>query len=82
MQDDFDYDHIANNGTLDEQLRNESFVAYFWLVRLPAWILGVITNVILFPIYLLWMMYSAVWFAIHHIGRPEELFRNMRNAEF
>ena len=61
---------------------NKKPLPYVLLVMIPAWILGVIATIVIFPIYLLWMMYSATWFAIHHIHRPEELFRNMRNAEF
>ena len=57
-------------------------LSYILLISIPAMILGVIINIILFPIYVLWMVYAATVFAIHHIHRPEELFRNMRNAEF
>lgn len=55
---------------------------YVLLVMVPAWILGVAATIVIFPIYLLWMVFSATWFAIHHINRPVELFRNMQNAEF
>ena len=55
---------------------------YVLLVMVPAWILGVAATIVIFPIYLLWMVFSATWFAIHHINRPGELFRNMQNAEF
>ena len=61
---------------------NRKSLPYVLLVMIPAWILGVVATIVIFPIYLLWMVFSATWFAIHHINRPEELFRNMRNAEF
>ena len=57
-------------------------LSYILLISIPSAILGVIINIILFPFYLLWMVYAATLFAIHHIVSPRELFRNMRNAEF
>ena len=61
---------------------NRKSLPYILLVMIPACILGVVATIVIFPIYLLWIVFSATWFAIHHIHRPEELFRNMRNAEF
>ena len=57
-------------------------LSYILLISIPSAILGVIINIILFPFYLLWMVYAATVFAIHHIVNPRELFRNMRNSEF
>lgn len=57
-------------------------ISHILLVRIPAYVLGALTTVVLFPIYMLWMVYAATCFAIHHIVSPRELFRNMRNAEF
>lgn len=57
-------------------------LSYILLISIPSAVLGAIINIILFPIYVLWMVYAATCFAIHHIVSPRELFRNMRNAEF
>ena len=57
-------------------------ISHILLVRISAYVLGALTTVVLFPIYMLWMVYAATCFAIHHIVSPQELFRNMRNAEF
>lgn len=57
-------------------------LSYILLVRIPAYVLGALTTIALFPIYMLWMVYASAWFAIHHIVNPRELFRNMRDAEF